>query len=166
MRVQLALNVDDLDEAIAFYSKAFGVDVHKRRPGYANFEIDAPPLKLVLFENPGAARLNHLGVEVFDDALVAEAGDRLRDAGLQTETKDGEVCCHAEQNKVEVHDPQGLRWEWYRVTDDAPTAVGVPTRVGVPTVDLHAVDTEQSVRVADTARRPCCAGATQGAVPG
>ena len=160
MRVQLALNVDDLDEAIAFYSKAFGVDVHKRRPGYANFEIDAPPLKLVLFENPGAARLNHLGVEVFDDALVAEAGARLREADLKTETKNGEVCCHAEQNKVEVHDPQGLRWEWYRVTDDAPTEVGVPT------VDIRVGDTEQSVRIADAARSPCCAGATQGAVPG
>ena len=145
MRVQLALNVDDLDEAIVFYSKAFGVDVHKRRPGYANFEIDAPPLKLVLFENPGAARLNHLGVEVFDDALIAEAGARLRDADLQTETKNGEVCCHAEQNKVEVHDPQGLRWEWYRVTDDAPTQLGAGNLAPV----------------AESARHPCCAGAAR-----
>ena len=146
MRVQLALNVDDLDEAVAFYSKAFGAEVHKRRPGYANFEIDAPPLKLVLFENPGAARLNHLGVEVFDDAIVAEAGERLREAGLQTETKDGDVCCFAEQNKVEVHDPQGLRWEWYRVTDDAPEAAAVADTVAEPQRE-----------------RPCCVGAATAA---
>ena len=120
MRLQLALNVDDLDEAIAFYRKAFGVDVHKRRPGYANFEVASPPLKLVLFENPGAPRLNHLGVEVFDDTAVTEAGERLREAGLVPVAEEREVCCFAEQSKVFTHDPQGMRWEWYRITDDAP----------------------------------------------
>ena len=150
MRVQLALNVDDLDAAVAFYSKAFGVEVHKRRPGYANFEIDAPPLKLVLFENPGAERLNHLGVEVFDDALIADARGRLSEAGLQTQDKDGEVCCFAEQNKVEVHDPQGLRWEWYRITDDAP---GTDAPVLAASVEASGS--------AEPVQRPCCASAVK-----
>ena len=122
MRLQLALNVRDLDEAVAYYSKMFGVEPHKRRPGYANFAIDAPPLKLVLFENPRATeRLNHLGVEVFDDAEVATAMRRLDAAGILADVERETTCCHATQDKVWSHEPDGLRWEWYRITDDDPT---------------------------------------------
>ena len=121
MRLQLALNVRDIDEAVDYYGKLFGATPHKRRPGYANFAIDAPPLKLVLFEKPDAQeRLNHLGVEVFDGALVRQAGDRLEAADILTEVEEETVCCHATQTKVWSHEPQGLRWEWYVVTDDAP----------------------------------------------
>ena len=152
MRLQLALNVDSLDEAIAFYRKAFGVEVHKRRPGYANFEVSSPPLKLVLFENPGAPRLNHLGVEVFDDASVTAAGERLREAGLVPVAEEREVCCFAEQNKVFTHDPQGMRWEWYRITDDAPET-GQATRDGAAVVDY---DDSRALRRASNPS-PCCA---------
>jgi len=121
MRLQLALNVDNLDEAVAFYSRLFNVQPHKRRPGYANFAIEAPPLKLVLFENAQAGeRLNHLGVEVFEAAQVADARGRLADAGILDTVQVGETCCHATQDKVWAREPQGLRWEWYRITDDAP----------------------------------------------
>ena len=123
MRVQLALNVRDIDEAVAYYAALFDVQPHKRRPGYANFAIDAPPLKLVLFENPDAAeRLNHLGVEVFAPDDVAGALRRLEDAGLADKVEYDETCCHATQDKVWSREPQGLRWEWYRITDDAPAA--------------------------------------------
>lgn len=122
MRLQLALNVTDLEEAIAFYSNLFGVSVNKRKPGYANFAIDEPPLKLVLFENPGAAeRLNHLGVEVFDDEQVTRAADRLAKAGLVDSVETESTCCFAVQNKVWAKDPQGMRWEWYRVLQDSET---------------------------------------------
>ncbi|WP_419164415.1 ArsI/CadI family heavy metal resistance metalloenzyme [Candidatus Palauibacter sp.] len=121
MRLQLALNVRDIDEAVDYYGKLFDASPHKRRPGYANFAIDKPPLKLVLMENPAAAdRLNHLGVEVFDDALVRAAGDRLEAAEILTEVEEETVCCHATQTKVWSREPQGLRWEWYTVTDDTP----------------------------------------------
>ncbi len=121
MRLQLALNVDDLETAIEFYQTIFGVEVHKREPGYANFVVENPPLKLVLFEAPGApARLNHLGVEVFDDAEVAAAGKRLEAANVAFEADAGQVCCYARQNKVQTTDPQGLMWEWYRVADESP----------------------------------------------
>ncbi len=120
MRVQLALNVKDLDKAVAFYSKLFDAKVHKRKPGYANFAIEQPPLKLVLFENPDAdERLNHLGVEVFDDANLHAATDRLKEAGLADSVEDHQTCCFATQNKVWSIDPEGLRWEWYRVIEDA-----------------------------------------------
>ena len=120
MRVQLALNVKDLDEAVEFYSKLFDAKVNKRKPGYANFAIEQPPLKLVLFENPDAdERLNHLGVEVFDDANVHAATDRLKAAGLANSVEDHKTCCYATQNKVWSIDPEGLRWEWYRVIEDA-----------------------------------------------
>ncbi len=125
MRVQLALNVENIEEAIDFYSKAFGVKVNKRKPGYANFAIDEPPLKLVLFENPGASeRLNHLGVEVFDDADVHAATDRLKAADLAASVEDEQTCCYASQNKVWAIDPQGLRWEFYRVIEDSESFGG------------------------------------------
>ncbi len=119
MRLQLALNVRDIDQAVAFYSDLFGAEPHKRRPGYANFAIDEPPLKLVLFENPeGGERLNHLGVEVQDEAELQAAGARLEAAGLVAKVEREETCCHAVQNKIWAHEPDGLRFEWYRITDD------------------------------------------------
>ena len=121
MRLQLALNVRDIDEAVAYYSKLFDAQPHKRRRGYANFAIDQPPLKLVLFENPNAPqRLNHLGVEVFGADQIEKAAQRLDTAGVLDETQMGETCCHATQDKLWSHEPQGLRWEWYRITDDDP----------------------------------------------
>jgi catechol 2,3-dioxygenase-like lactoylglutathione lyase family enzyme len=121
-RIQLALNVRDLDEAVAYYSKLFNAQVHKRKPGYANFAIDIPPLKLVLFENPDASeRLNHLGVEAFDQSDVDRATERLSEAGLAESTEAATTCCFAKQNKVWSVDPQGLRWEWYRVLEDSDT---------------------------------------------
>ncbi len=120
VRVQLALNVKNIDEAVDFYSKLFNTKVNKRKPGYANFAITEPPLKLVLFENPDAdERLNHLGVEVFSDEEVHSATDRLKAAGMADRVEDEETCCFAEQNKVWSVDPQGMRWEWYRVIRDA-----------------------------------------------
>ncbi len=122
MRVQLALNVNDLDAAVEFYSKLFDVKVNKRKPGYANFAIEQPPLKLVLFENPDAdERLNHLGVEVFDDADVHAATDRLKAAGLVDSVEDEQTCCYATQNKVWALDPQGMRWEYYRIVEGSET---------------------------------------------
>ena len=122
MRVQLALNVNNLEEAVEFYSKLFDVKVNKRKPGYANFAIDQPPLKLVLFENPDAdERLNHLGVEVFDDADVHAATERLKSAGLVDSVEDEQTCCYASQNKVWAIDPQGARWEYYRIVADSET---------------------------------------------
>jgi catechol 2,3-dioxygenase-like lactoylglutathione lyase family enzyme len=122
MRLQLALNVKDLDEAVDYYSKLFDVKVNKRKPGYANFAIDEPPLKLVLFENPDAdERLNHLGVEVFDDGDVQAASERLKAAGMAERVEDAQTCCYATQNKVWTSDPQGMRWEWYRVIEDSET---------------------------------------------
>ena len=126
MRFQLALNVKDLDAAVDFYSKAFAVEPAKRRPGYANFAIESPPLKLVLFENPEATdRLNHMGVEVFDDADVAAAGERLAGAGIAHEVQE-EVCCFANQNKVITHDVDGTMVEWYRVLGDSATFFAEP----------------------------------------
>ena len=123
MRLQLALNVRDIDEAVDYYAALFGAAPHKRRPGYANFAIQFPPLKLVLFEDPAAAqRLNHLGVEVFSPQDVEDAADRLGEAGILDEIEKDETCCHATQDKVWSREPQGLRWEWYRITDDAPDA--------------------------------------------
>ncbi|MDD9853018.1 MAG: VOC family protein [Deltaproteobacteria bacterium] len=127
MRLQLALNVEDLEAAVAFYSRMFGAAPHKRRPGYANFALEEPPLKLVLFEQPGTRQqLNHLGVEVFDEAAVAEAGARLSAAGLPRRTERDTTCCHARANKEWTRAPGGLRWEWYRITDDAPAADAAP----------------------------------------
>ena len=118
-RLQLALNVRNLDEAVDFYSKMFGAPAAKRKPGYANFAIEDPPLKLVLFENPGAPeRLNHLGVEVSRGSDVTVATERLKAAGMSHRVEDETTCCYAVQNKVWAQEPEGLRWEWYHVLAD------------------------------------------------
>src|SRR5438874_7763641 len=119
-RVQLALNVSDIDRAVAFYAKLFGSEPAKRRPGYANFAIDSPPLKLVLIENPtSAGSLNHLGVEVFGTDEVAAAQRRLAGEGLTTATEEHVTCCYAVQDKVWVDDPDGAPWEIYTVLADS-----------------------------------------------
>ena len=124
-RVQLALNVSDIDQAVDFYSKLFATEPAKRRPGYANFAVDAPPLKLVLIENPGAAgSLNHLGVEVFSTDEVSAAQSRLADDGLATATEENVTCCFAVQDKVWVDDPDGAPWEIYTVLGDSETPAG------------------------------------------
>ncbi|MSO79632.1 MAG: glyoxalase/bleomycin resistance/extradiol dioxygenase family protein [Acidimicrobiia bacterium] len=120
-RVQLALNVADLDQAVDFYSRLFGVAPNKRKPGYANFAVADPPLKLVLFEAPDASeRLNHLGVEVETTDEVGQAAARMSDAGLPTVNEDATTCCYAVQDKVWIEGPDGP-WEWYTVLADAET---------------------------------------------
>ena len=124
-RVQLALNVSDLDAAVDFYSKLFDTPPAKLRPGYANFAIAEPPLKLVLIEREGrGASLNHLGVEVSSPEDVKVATDRLAGEGLPTLIQDGVDCCYALQDKVWVTDPDGARWEVYTVLSDSLSETG------------------------------------------
>ena len=119
MRLQLALNVDDLDRAVEFYSKLFDTVPAKTKPGYANFAIADPPLKLVLFEGSGTAgSLNHLGVETETTAEVVAAEARLSDHGVETTGVDDTVCCYAEKTETWVESPDGNRWEWYVKTGD------------------------------------------------
>jgi catechol 2,3-dioxygenase-like lactoylglutathione lyase family enzyme len=122
-RLQLALNVEDVDQAIAFYSKLFGTEPAKRRPGYANFAIAEPPLKLVLLENPGhGGSLNHLGVEVADAETVDAEQSRLGASGLASSDERGTTCCYAKQDKFWVQGaPDGERWEIYTVLADSAT---------------------------------------------
>lgn len=125
-RVQLALNVDDLDESVAFYSKLFGTGPAKRRPGYANFAVAEPPLKLVLLENPGqGGSLNHLGVEVVDVATVDSEQTRLAEQGLASIDERGTTCCYAKQDKFWLEGtPNGEQWEIYTVLADSDTFAG------------------------------------------
>lgn len=129
-RVQLALNVADVDEAITFYSKLFNTEPAKVRPGYANFAVAEPPLKLVLVENTAAeaGSLNHLGVEVEPTEDVSSAHKRLTSEDLETVTEDSVSCCHAVQDKVWVHGPGGEPWEVYTVLADADESCGIPSR--------------------------------------
>jgi catechol 2,3-dioxygenase-like lactoylglutathione lyase family enzyme len=119
-RVQLALRVADLEESIEFYSKLFDAEPAKRRPGYANFAIAEPPLKLVLIEGQGGeeTRMDHLGVEVTSTDDVARATDRLKTAGLATFEENDTSCCYALQDKVWVTGPGKEPWEVYVVKAD------------------------------------------------
>ncbi|OBK16365.1 ArsI/CadI family heavy metal resistance metalloenzyme [Mycobacterium asiaticum] len=119
-RVQLALNVDDLDQAVAFYAKLFNTPPAKVKPGYANFAVAQPPLKLVLLENPGkGGTINHLGVEVESSETVHAEIARLAGAGLFTEEEINTTCCFARQDKVWVTGPAGEKWEVYTVLADS-----------------------------------------------
>lgn len=120
--VQLALNVRDIDSAVDFYSKLFATEPAKRRPGYANFAIAEPPLKLVLIENASAVgTLNHLGIEMAESAQVAQTRDRLQQVDLSVSPETQSTCCYALQNKVWVRDPDGAPWEVYAVLEDSTT---------------------------------------------
>jgi catechol 2,3-dioxygenase-like lactoylglutathione lyase family enzyme len=124
-RVQLALNVDDLDEAVAFYSKLFDTAPAKLKDGYANFAIADPPLKLVLLENPGSGgTMNHLGVEVDSSDVVRTEIARLAAEGMFTEEEMGTTCCFATQDKVWTTGPGGEKWEVYTVLADSETFGG------------------------------------------
>jgi catechol 2,3-dioxygenase-like lactoylglutathione lyase family enzyme len=156
-RVQLALNVNDIDEAVSFYTRLFGAEPAKRRPGYANFAIAEPPLKLVLLENPGqGGTLNHLGVEVADtDAVDAEQA-RLAEAGLAAVDERDTTCCHARQDKFWVTGaPGGERWEIYTVLEDSQTFWGQDGGQG-----WDAVQAELAVAPGAPARpsAQCCGG--------
>ena len=122
-RVQLALRVSDLEGSVAFYTRLFGVEPAKRRPGYANFAVGEPPLKLVLIEGDAGQPtvMDHLGVEVFTGEDVRAATARLTDAGLITRTENDTSCCYALQDKVWVHGPGREPWEVYVVKADADT---------------------------------------------
>lgn len=125
-RVQLALNVSDFDEAVDFYTKLFGVAPAKVEPGYANFAVADPPLKLVLFEHEGGGTINHLGVEVEATSEVEATQRRLEAEGLGLTEEMGTTCCYAVQDKVWAAGPDGLSWEVYTVLEDAAGAACGP----------------------------------------
>lgn len=146
-RVQLALNVSNIDEAVAFYTKLFGSEPAKRKPGYANFAISEPPLKLVLIEGVGEpGSLNHLGVEVASTDEVTAATDRLKGEGLACATEEQVSCCYAVQDKVWVDAPDGEPWEIYTVLAD----------VEMPAGELRAAEPGEDAL--------CCATAAESAV--
>ncbi|MGQ0826356.1 MAG: ArsI/CadI family heavy metal resistance metalloenzyme [Actinomycetota bacterium] len=130
-RVQLALNVTDLEAAVAFYTRLFGTAPAKERPGYANFAVADPPLKLVLFEGAGpGGTLNHLGIEVEDREGVAASTQRVVAAGLEARVEGETTCCYAEQDKAWVQGPDGEPWEIYTVLADSPTFACAPDACG------------------------------------
>lgn len=125
-RIQLAVNVSNLDEAIEFYSKFFKCEPAKVRTGYANFAIDDPPLKLVLIESEGVpGSLNHLGVEVFTTEEVTEATKYLSEVGFATRVENQTTCCFAVQDKVWVDGVDGSPWEIYTVLEDSQTSSAI-----------------------------------------
>lgn len=153
-RVQLALNVNDLDEAITFYSKLFNTDPNKVKDGYANFAVAEPPLKLVLIENPGnGGSINHLGVEVDSSDEVHSEIARLSEAGLFTDEEIGTTCCFATQDKVWVTGPAGEKWEVYTVLADSDTFGSSPQHPGEGD---DAVCCGGSSEEADKAAASCC----------
>ena len=163
-RAQLALRVSDLEASVDFYSKLFGTEPAKRRPGYANFAIAEPPLKLVLIEG-GAdeeTRLDHLGVEVETAEEVAAAAERLTAVGLATVEENDTACCYAVQDKVWVHAPGKEPWEVYVVKADADAAGTAPDSccgaIACCTPGEQAVDPDQSVEQAKAAAGCACGG--------
>jgi len=154
-RVQLALNVNDLDESIAFYSKLFGTEPAKLKPGYANFAIAEPPLKLILMENPGqGGSLNHLGVEVADTDAVDAEQTRLAQVGLASTDERATTCCYAKQNKFWVEGaPNGEKWEVYTVLEDSQTFWGDDAAAAERWGDA---ETQQAQAAAGASESRCC----------
>jgi catechol 2,3-dioxygenase-like lactoylglutathione lyase family enzyme len=162
-RIQLAINVDDVHESIRFYSKLFGTEPAKVKPGYANFAIADPPLKLILMENPGrGGSLNHLGVEVADTDAVDAEQRRLAEGGLASIDERDTTCCYARQNKFWVEGtPDGERWEIYAVLEDSQTFWGQDGGQGWTAVEAS-LDAGASAAPASGATAQCC-GIQEGA---
>ena len=119
-RFQLSINVNDAEAAVAFYAKLLGVGPAKHRPGYANFVVADPPLKLIVIENEGEpGTINHVGIEVADTAAVVAETQRIAELGLAFKVDDTHTCCYATQDKVWTQDVDGVPWEVYTVVDDA-----------------------------------------------
>ena len=156
-RVQLALNVNDIDEAVSFYTKLFGTEPAKRRPGYANFAVAEPPLKLVLLENPcQGGSLNHLVVEVSDTGTVDAEHARLSEAGLAPLDERDTTCCYARQDKFWVQGaPNGERWEIDTVLADSPTFWGEGGEQSWAATDA-ALSQAPAAATGETAQ--CCGG--------
>ena len=157
-RVQLALNVGDLDEAIAFYSKLFQTEPAKVREGYANFAIAEPPLKLVLIAGGGVpGTMNHVGVEVEDTAKVTEAITRFQAEGMGTDVQANTSCCYAVQDKVWVQGPD-IAWEIYTVLGEAPAMECTPSGCSTgETVDAPTDPAEPVLAsVGAASASPCC----------
>ena len=154
-RVQLALNVTDLDASVEFYTKLFATEPAKRKPGYANFAIADPPLKLVLLQSAEGGTLNHLGVETETAAEVVAAEARLTDTGLTTTGVDDTVCCYAEKVETWVNDPDGAPWEWYVKTADSEDDAGVELDEASGTV-CCATPTYTPVALGSKAGAPAC----------
>ena len=145
-RFQLSLNVTDVNVAVEFYTKLFGVAPAKHKPGYANFVVVDPPMKLVVVEGEGQpGSINHLGIEHDNGADVAVETRRVEDAGLEVELDDPHTCCYATQDKAWARDAEGLLWEIYTVVEDTPNfgaspRGGTPLDVVLPPVDLATVE--------------------------
>jgi catechol 2,3-dioxygenase-like lactoylglutathione lyase family enzyme len=153
-RLQLALRVEDLEASVAFYTKLLGAEPAKRRPGYANFAITEPPLKLVLLEGePGQqTAMDHLGIEVETTDEVSQATERLAALGLFTEEQHETTCCYAVQDKVWVHGPGEEPWEVYVVKGDSDT-YGVDPALSAATC---CVDNDKVEVAAGTGATGCC----------
>jgi len=164
-KVHLSLNVSDLNRSLAFYQAFLGVPPHKQRPGYANFDVVEPPLKLALNEHPvasGDGRLSHLGIVMETPAQVLAAKERLQAAGLATFDETDTTCCYARQDKVWAHDPDGNAWEVYVITDDLEDDhdhdhAGNPLDAAEPLVSVAL-----SVPLARPAAAPLCCGEGSG----
>ena len=156
-RAQLALNVDNLDEAITFYRKLFNTEPAKVKPGYANFAVADPPLKLVLLENPGkGGTINHLGVEVASSEIVHAEIARLTDEGLFTDEEIGTTCCFATQDKVWVTGPAGEKWEVYTVLADSDTFGTSPQHLDEDTDTADVCCGSQRAAASTAAATSCC----------
>jgi catechol 2,3-dioxygenase-like lactoylglutathione lyase family enzyme len=166
-RIQLALNVDDLDESVGFYSRLFGTEPAKVRPRYANFSIANPPLKLVLIENPGhGGSVNHLGVEVATTGAVDAEQRRLSDIGLASIDERDTTCCYARQNKFWVKGtPNGELWEIYTVLEDSETFWGQDSAQGWAAVEASLDAVATPVHESGTASACCGSGADSSCQP-
>jgi len=121
MKPHLALTVTDVERSVPFYRALLGAEPAKLRPGYAKFEPDAPEIVLTLIEGErgdGLGAFNHGGIKVTSTDAVLSARLRLQEAGLATFDEMDTECCYARQDKIWVHDPDGIPWEVFTVLED------------------------------------------------
>lgn len=130
-KVHVHLHVSDLAKSRAFYETFLGAAPVKERRGYYKFLPEWAPVNLALSEGgaAGAATVNHLGVQVETPEIVVAHLARVKAAGLPVREEMGVNCCHANQDKFWVEDPDGVEWEVYYLNYDLPDESEMSPRV-------------------------------------
>ena len=119
-KVHLHMHVSDLSKSREFYEKFLGGDPVKVKQGYVKFLPPWAPVNLALSTGgpSGAGTIDHVGVQVDSVETVMAELTRIKDAGLAVVEEMGVNCCHANQDKFWVKDPDGVEWEVYHLNYD------------------------------------------------
>ena len=119
-RFHLHLAVEDLEKNIRFYSALFGAEPSMHKRDYAKWMLEDPRVNFAISTRAAQPGLDHLGIQVENDAELEEMHGRLAAADAASVEHEDAACCYARSNKYWVQDPHGIAWEAYHTLGEIP----------------------------------------------